>query len=1109
MYPFWDLVIAPVIEAAGAKRIVEIGALRGDTTVRMLDRLAPDTELHVIDPVPEFDPRDHMSRFPGRYVFHKDISHNVLPDLEAVDVALVDGDHNWYTVYHELKMLADVARSAGAPLPVLIMHDVLWPYGRRDLYYTPETIPQEFRQPYAQRGMRPGRSELVPEGSGGVSPTLNNALEEGGPRNGVMTALEDFMAEFAEPLRLVVLPIYFGLAIVVSEDRLAQAPALGATLDALERTEGREALLELSEQLRLDAVTSQHNFFYGTLAKIDRGAERYLDLLEGALLNEHYLENEVRLWYLLSCAELRREPDLLRLQDPVRSMRSEAEELARSRRVGTFEADGQQTVFFPYTIMGRTRLDHLRRCLDVVRSASIAGDLVECETLRGGGAIMMRGYLEAFEMRNRTVWVADRFHTTTPERLAEQGFPTEEAGTASEVGGSAGWPAEAMGDLNVVRDGFARFNLLDERVRFLHGAYVETLPSAPIEKIALLRIASVTYADTREVLDHLYPKLADGAFVIVETYADLECRRAVDEFRATNGITSSLEQVDWAAAFWRNDAEDGIAATDRPQARAKRPPLAPPLPTDAKDLSVILCVYNMRREAERTLWSLTRAYQDGIEDLSYEVIVVENGSDENQKLGEEFVTRFGPEFVYLDMGEAANPSPVAALNRGIEVASGENFAIMIDAAHVLTPGVLRFGMLGLQTYGPAVVATQQWYVGPGQQNESMLHGYDQKYEDRLFESVAWPSDGYRLFDIGHFIGERDWFDGLWESNCMFVPRKLLEQIGALDESFTIPGGEYANLDFYERMTSAPDVALVSLLGEGSFHQIHGGTTTNEDDVEARTSQLEAYRENYARLRGRFLRGPGKPIHYVGRFSDRSRRTRARRLSGAEYFRTAQALMIDQRPPEPVPIPDELKVEFTDAFWRSDARQEVTWLAHRVRKCPTDLLAYQDLIVRVKPDWVIETGTGGGGRAFFLSTICELTGHGQVVSIDDGTAAPMDKLPQHSRLTYLGGDATSAETIDQLRALVGQDANALVIFGLTGCNRLLQMWGDYSPFVPVGSYAVFEETITNGNPVWPGMGPGPREAAKEILKMWPNFRADTAMEKFGLTFNPGGYLKRIS
>ena len=122
----------------------------------MLERLGPEAELHVIDPVPEFDPAEHERRFPGRYIFHRDLSLNVLPTWSPMDAALIDGDHNWYTVYHELQLLADVAPTPARPLPVLILHDVGWPYGRRDLYYAPEQIPEEFRQPYAQRGMRPG-----------------------------------------------------------------------------------------------------------------------------------------------------------------------------------------------------------------------------------------------------------------------------------------------------------------------------------------------------------------------------------------------------------------------------------------------------------------------------------------------------------------------------------------------------------------------------------------------------------------------------------------------------------------------------------------------------------------------------------------------------------------------------------------------------------------------------------------------------------------------------------------------------------------------------------------------------------------------------------------
>src|SRR5438034_7920696 len=118
MFPFWDVVIAPTLDAIGAKRVVEIGALRGETTALMLDHLGPGAELHVVDPAPEFDPAEHEKLFPGRYIFHRDISHNVLPHLPAMDAALIDGDHNWYTVYNELRMLSATARAAGESLPV-------------------------------------------------------------------------------------------------------------------------------------------------------------------------------------------------------------------------------------------------------------------------------------------------------------------------------------------------------------------------------------------------------------------------------------------------------------------------------------------------------------------------------------------------------------------------------------------------------------------------------------------------------------------------------------------------------------------------------------------------------------------------------------------------------------------------------------------------------------------------------------------------------------------------------------------------------------------------------------------------------------------------------
>jgi cephalosporin hydroxylase len=906
-------------------------------------------------------------------------------------------------------------------------------------------------------------------------------------------------------LKLLVLPIYFGLAIVVPEERLARAPQLRSAVGRLESAEGQQELLRLAERLRLEAVTSQHNFFYGTMAKIDRGAERYLDLLKGALLNQHYLENEVRIWYLLHCHERGRTPDLTRLRDPARQLRSETRRLEQSRQAGEYRPEDGEAVCFPYAAMGRTRLDRLERCLETVRVESVPGDLMECGTWRGGGAIFMRGFLDAYEMRRRQVWVADGFRGIADGDTGQH--PAPNVANMSESASSEDWPLGAHGDLNVVRDGFARFDLLDDRVRFLQGEYRETLPGAPLETLALLRVDASSYESTLEVLSLLYDKVADGGFVIIEGYSNESCRRAVDEFRALSRINSPLERTDWTSACWRKEQLAGSAELPELEGGGGSAPLAPPLPAESCDLSIIVCVYNMRREAERTLYSLSRAYQRGIEGLAYEVIVVENGSEPGQKLDEQLVASLGPEFTYLDLDNQAAPSPVNALNRGVAAARGEHIALMIDGAHMLTPGVLRFGMLGLQSYAPAVVVTQQWYVGPGQQNDAVRHGYDQEYEDRLFEEIGWPGDGYRLFDVGHFVGDRDWFDGLWESNCIFVPRKVLEQVGSFDESFSMPGGGYANLDLYERVAADPDTTLVSILGEGSFHQVHGGTTTNEGENDARLDRLEAYKRHYAQLRGRFLRGPGKPVHYVGSVMDATRRTRARRLSAPAYFRTAQAHAADQRPGKPVPIPDELKVEFIDAFWRSESRRGVNWLGWQAAKCPTDLLAYQELIVRVRPDWVIETGTGAGGRALFLATVCELLGTGQVLSVDDGTGAPADKLPKHPRLVHVDGDATAIETISRVRELVGEPPSALLVFGLAGRDRLERMWDAYSGLVPIGSYVVFEETVTNGNPVWPGMGPGPREAVKEILQRSPGFASDPTMEKLGLTFNPGGYLKR--
>ena len=391
MYPFWDLAIQPVLQAVGARRIVEIGALKGDTTTRMLDGLSADAELHVIDPFPEFDPSEHERRFPGRYIFHWDISLNVLDGLPPMDAALIDGDHNWFTVFNELKALRTTSRAAGRPLPVCILHDVGFPYGRRDLYYDPARIPEKFRQPYRQAGIVPGRSELAIQG--GLNPENCNADHEGGPRNGVMTGLEDFIAEHDRPTRLVILPVYFGLAILVEEAVLAEHPALGRLLDELEGPDGREAIATLAESIRLEGLTEYHNVWYGPLTRLAEAVDGYLSLLKGALLNEHYIEQELRIHQLVQSIQHGYAPFGESLREPTHRLIAQFDDLRQKRRTGrqAGTGNGRRVVLPPHrdgSCSPRRPRDGRSTRSD---SQGITGDLVECGTGVAGRACSCGG----------------------------------------------------------------------------------------------------------------------------------------------------------------------------------------------------------------------------------------------------------------------------------------------------------------------------------------------------------------------------------------------------------------------------------------------------------------------------------------------------------------------------------------------------------------------------------------------------------------------------------------------------------------------------------------------------------------------------------------------
>jgi len=229
---FWATAVEPLLEAVDARTIVEVGVLKGATTAEVIAYVErKDGIVHGIDPTPRPGAVALAERH-DRFVLHQDPSLNVLSEIEDVDAALIDGDHNWYTVINELRMLAAKSDAQGREFPLTLLHDVGWPYGRRDQYCDPKAIPDEYRQPIESGGMWPGDEELHDDS--GVNIGANHAVSAGGPRNGVLTAVEDFVAESDGGFQLTTLTGLHGLGIVVPGAQLESNERLRACLLNLE-----------------------------------------------------------------------------------------------------------------------------------------------------------------------------------------------------------------------------------------------------------------------------------------------------------------------------------------------------------------------------------------------------------------------------------------------------------------------------------------------------------------------------------------------------------------------------------------------------------------------------------------------------------------------------------------------------------------------------------------------------------------------------------------------------------------------------------------------------------------------------------------------------------
>jgi len=209
MQTFFDRIIKPYIIENKYTSICEIGAEHGGNTDKLLSINA--VRLSIIDPCID---EDLCSKYEKneRIRVYKGLSLEVLPKAsQQSDCFLIDGDHNWYTVYNELKAIheGDLLKEGGT----IFLHDVCWPYGRRDMYYLPESIPERFRHPYAKKGIERGKSELSE--SLMFNNYLNNVLYEGNPKNGVLTAIEDFLNEHGKTYMFFYFKRKFGLGFLI------------------------------------------------------------------------------------------------------------------------------------------------------------------------------------------------------------------------------------------------------------------------------------------------------------------------------------------------------------------------------------------------------------------------------------------------------------------------------------------------------------------------------------------------------------------------------------------------------------------------------------------------------------------------------------------------------------------------------------------------------------------------------------------------------------------------------------------------------------------------------------------------------------------------------
>jgi cephalosporin hydroxylase len=502
----------------------------------------------------------------------------------------------------------------------------------------------------------------------------------------------------------------------------------------------------------------------------------------------------------------------------------------------------------------------------------------------------------------------------------------------------------------------------------------------------------------------------------------------------------------------------------------------------------------MARELPRTLYSLSPGYQQHEPGAAWDVVVLDNGSE--PAVDEEAFQSILPGVKVLRPA-SPRPSPAIAINEAMASLDADLLGLWIDGARLATPAVIQRAVEAWRIDRGRAIGTLAFHLGDDVQMRTVSQGYDAAAEDALLESVEWKSDGYRLFDISVLAGssKNGWFGCINETNGLFVDRDFWQRLGGLDERFAAPGGGFVNLDLWERAVALSGNRPWMILGEGTFHQVHGGVATN-GPAESRA----AMRAEYAAIHGRRFVPPEYTPQFVGTLDSE----RFEKGAGRPLDKGRKAHSVRQRH-----FRVGLPTEALNRIQRGTLRTRYKGL--RLAKSPFDLALYMQALQKLRPATIIEIGTSQGGSAAWLVDQCRAAGldRTRVISIDiDPPPIEIDKVAFHP------GDSCRPEATFPNDAIAEAPHPWLVIEDSAHSYASVKAVLDYfDGMLKPGDMMVVEDGILADleGDVYRQLEDGPNRAVAEFLqRSGDRYEIDTRLCDFygrNVTYAPNGWLRR--